>query len=74
MSNEINEKLCKAKMAENGDTQQELASAMNLPQSGICLRIKGKVPFKKSEMAFIAKRYSLSDSDMIRIFFPEKVS
>lgn len=74
MSNEINEKLFKAKMAENGDTQLELAKAMNLPQSGISLRIKGKVPFKKSEMAFIAKRYSLSDVDMIRIFFPEKVS
>ena len=71
MSNEINVKLFKAKMAEHGDTQQDLAKELNLPQSGISARINGRVPFKKSEMALVRIRYNLSGEDMIRIFFPD---
>lgn len=74
MGNEINGKLLKAQMVEHGDTQEALASVLNLPQSAISARITGKVPFKRNEMAAIRKRYSLSSHLMIRIFFPEEVS
>lgn len=74
MNNEINDKLFKSKMAELGDTQVTLAAALNLSQSAISARIKGKVPFKKNEMAVIRNRYNLSNESMIRIFFPEEVS
>lgn len=70
----MNGNLFKAKMVENGDTQEKLAEAMGLQTSGLNLRINGKREFRLNEMNFIKQRYGLSCEEIDKIFFTELVS
>lgn len=64
----------KATMARHHDTQERLAEALQLPVSGLNLRINGKIEFRRGEINQIRKRYSLSPEDTILIFFEDEVS
>ena len=65
----MNEVEFKKEMLEHNDTQEKLADAMGLGQSGISLRIKGKIDFRQSEINFIIHRYGLSADRVREIFF-----
>ena len=64
----------KGAMARNHDTQERLAEALDLPVSGLNLRINGKIEFRRNEINAIRRRYSLSPEETIRIFFEDEVS
>ena len=66
--------LFKSYMVKNGDTLATLAEAIGLPQSAISARINGKILFRQDEINSIRKRWDLSDSETVDIFFADEVS
>lgn len=70
----LNKKKLKAVIQEYDGNQANLANAMGLSLSQLSLRINGHMEFSVVEAAFIRDRYSLSDEDVLNIFFAEKVS
>ena len=70
----MNSNLLKATIIKNGDTQEKLADAMGLPTSALNMRINGKIEFRRNEIIFIKRRYSLSSDEVDSIFFSEIVS
>ena len=64
----------KVAMKRNEDTQEKLAEALGLQISGINARINGHIDFRISEVEKIRTRYNLSDEDLLKIFFTNKVS
>ena len=70
----MNSNLLKATIIKNGDTQEKLADAMGLPTSALNMRINGKIEFRRNEIIFIKRRYSLSSDEVDSIFFTEIVS
>ena len=65
----MNKQLLRAKMAENGETQSQLAAAMGIGASNLSDRINSKVPFRQDEIAFIRNHYRLTAKEVDRIFF-----
>ena len=65
----IDKNLLKFFMGKHGDTQTDLARAINMPQSALSLRMNGHVDFRKNEMEAIRKRYDLTAEQMQEIFF-----
>lgn len=63
-------------MVKYGDTQGSLANAMGLSLTRFNAKIneRGNAAFTQSEMAFIIERYSLCDSEAMKIFFSPKVA
>ena len=47
---------------------------MGLPTSALNMRINGKIEFRRNEIIFIKRRYSLSSDEVDSIFFTEIVS
>lgn len=70
----MNSNLLKATIIKNGDTQEKLADAMRLPTSALNMRINGKIEFRRNEIIFIKRRYSLSSDEVDSIFFTEIVT
>lgn len=70
----MNSKLFKIHMLRNNDTQAILAEVLELPQSAISARINGKTEFRQNEINTIRKRWDLSNTDTVDIFFEEEVS
>ena len=70
----MNSNLLKATIIKNGDTQEKLADAMGLPTSALNMRINGKIEFRRNEIIYIKRRYSLSSDEVDSIFFTEIVS
>ena len=70
----MNKSLIKSVMAKNDDTQEKLAEVLNLPVSGVCSRINGRIDFRASEISKIVKRYSLSPQETTDIFFEGSAS
>lgn len=67
-------RLLKGKMAEHGDTQAELASAIGISLSNLNDKLNGKVSFRQSDIAAIRQRYRLSAEEVDLIFFGEELS
>lgn len=65
----MNKQLLKAKMAEHGDTQAQLAAAIGISASNLNEKINGKVSFRQNEIAAIRRRYDLSAQEVDLIFF-----
>lgn len=70
----MNKAKMKAVMVLNGDTQEDLAEALNLPVSGVNARINGKIDWRLSEMVKIIQRYHLKDTETADIFFEQEAS
>ena len=70
----MNKPLIKSVIAKNNDTQESLASVLNLPQSALSNRINGKIEFRVSEINCIRKRYKLTAKETVDIFFDSAVS
>ena len=70
----MNKNKLKAKIVASGDTQLDLAKALNLSLSNLSLRINGKVDFRQSEIEAFKKRYKLTPTELDEIFFEDVVS
>jgi DNA-binding XRE family transcriptional regulator len=65
-----------ALLAENGDTQSDLASAIGISRTRLSAKIneRDNAAFTQPEIAAIKKRYSLSGEQVDAIFFALPVS
>lgn len=70
----MNTNLLKAKIAENGDTQAQLAASIGISASNLNDKINGKVSFRQKDIAAIRARYKLSAEDVDHIFFGLQLS
>ena len=61
-------------MDRNGDTQERLAEALGMSQSGLSNRINGHIEFHQNEMNMIRERYQQTAEEMQNIFFAGAVS
>ena len=63
-------------LADNGDTQSDLASAIGISRTRLSAKIneRGNAAFTQPEIAAIKKRYSLSSKQIDDIFFTSFVS
>lgn len=72
----MNKTLLLSVMVKNHDTQTKLATAMGLSLSRLNAKINERdgAAFTQTEMAFIIKRYALTNDEAMEIFFAHKVS
>ncbi len=70
----MNKNKLKAKIVWSGDTQADLADALNMSLSNLSLRINGRIEFRQSEIQGIKERYKLSSEELDEIFFEDAVS
>ena len=69
----MNINLLRSKMVLKGETQLDLAKAMNITKASMSVKMNGKNPFKLDEVKFIANRYDLSNDEIVEIFLSEGV-
>lgn len=60
-------------MALKGEAQIDLAKAMGITKASMSVKMQGKNPFKLEEVRFIAKRYDLTNDEIVDIFVNEEV-
>lgn len=72
----MNKTLLASIMLRNNDTQSTLAKAMNLSLSRFNAKINERkgAAFTQPEMAFIIRRYRLTNDEAVEIFFAKKVA
>lgn len=58
---------------EKGFTQQKLAYQLGMDKTSYCKREKGVIDFSLEEIKKIVKVLNMSEKDIIRIFFEDKV-
>lgn len=67
----MNIALLKSKMALHGDSQTDLAEALDITKNTMTNKMQKKNEFKQSEIDLIAKRYDLTADELKEIFFNE---
>lgn len=66
----MNKALLRSIMVLNGDTNKTLADYLGISEKSLSDKInENSTEFKQSEIAAIKNRYSLSDEQVILIFF-----
>lgn len=72
----MNKTLLSSVMVKNRDTQAKLAAAMGLSLSRLNAKINERegAAFTQTEMAFIIKRYRLTNDEAMEIFFAKEVA
>ena len=68
----MNVNLLKSKMALKGEAQIDLANAMGITRASMSVKMNGKNPFKLDEIKFIAKRYDLTNDEIVEIFIKDE--
>ena len=61
--------LLKSKMVLKGDTQNDLANALDVSRATLSFKMNQRTNFKQSEIDIITKRYELSSDEIRQIFF-----
>ena len=56
-------------MVLKGDTQNDLANALDVSRATLSFKMNQRTNFKQSEIDLISKRYELSSEEIKRIFF-----
>ena len=71
----MNKTLLSSVMVKNRDTQAKLAAAIGLSLSRFNAKINERegAAFTQTEMAFIIKRYHLTNDEAMEIFFAKEV-
>lgn len=69
IKNMPNINLLKSKMVLKGETQIELAKVLGITRPALNVKMNGKNDFKQSEIYIIAKRYELTNDELVEIFF-----
>ena len=62
-------KLLKSKMVLNGDSLKTLSSALGITERSLWNKLHGITQFKKKEIKELQKIYSLTDAEVLTIFF-----
>lgn len=57
----------RAEMARNGTTQADLAEALNLPQSSVSARVRGRVPFRLDEIELASAFFGVPLSELVPV-------
>lgn len=72
----MNSSLLKSYIVKYDTTQEKLAIAMGISLSRLNAKINGTngADFSQTEIAFIKKRYKLSNKEVCNIFFADNVS
>ena len=71
----MNKALLRSHIIKNGDTQEKLAEAIGISLSNLSAKINSKgTTFRLDEVEQIRRRYSLTNEDVILIFFAQAVS
>lgn len=65
----MNVSLLKYIMEKRGVTKKDLAECIGIKYNAICLRLNGKIDFKRNEISKIVQFLNLSDEQIINIFF-----
>lgn len=63
-----------AKLVEKGYTKNNLANALGISMSCLYNKLNGKTSFTQHEISIISKMLSLSQDEIIAIFFEDVVS
>lgn len=63
--------LLKSKMALAGDNQKSLANLLGVTTSAVNYKLNGNVRFSVDEISAIAKRYNLTNDEIVEIFMCE---
>ena len=64
----------KAAIAKNGMTVPKLAEAIGISKKTLYMKMEEETAFTQKEISAIARVLSLSNEDIILIFFTEKVA
>lgn len=64
----------KAVIAKNGMTVPKLAEAIGISKKALYMKMEEETAFTQKEISAIARVLSLSNEDIILIFFTEKVA
>ena len=71
----MNSKLLRSIMVLHNDTNKTLADYLGKSEQTVCNKInENGTEFNQSEIAMIAKKYTLSAEQVVSIFFDEQVS
>lgn len=66
----MNKDLLRSIMTLNGDTYEDLATALGITKQSVCAKInENGTEFKQGEIALIRNRYNLSPEKVAAIFF-----
>lgn len=65
----MNKKLLKSKMVLEGDTNETLASKINITKSSFSNKLNDRRSFTKDEMLKIKIIYNLTEEEFFKIFF-----
>lgn len=67
----MNKKKLKAKMVALGDTSEKLAEILGIHRSCLSAKMNGYrgAEFNQTEIKTIAKRYEMTDTEIVEIFF-----
>lgn len=67
----MNKKKLRAKMMEFGDTAEKLAEILGIHRSSLSAKMNGYrgAEFNQTEIKTIAKRYKMTDTEIVAIFF-----
>lgn len=65
--------LLRSKMALKGDTQADLAAALEITPQALSTKMTQSYDFKQREISAIAKRYDLTGDEIKQIFFSSAV-
>lgn len=68
----MDEHMLRSKMTLFGDTSLSLAEALNLHRNTMSKKLSSECEFTQSEIAFIKKRYNLTDEEVSKIFLEVK--
>lgn len=74
MYNLLNVQLLKSKMTLYNDTQEDLAEYLGMTRNTLLSRLNEKSYFTNKEIYLIKIRYSLTDEEVILIFFTLQVT
>ena len=70
----VKKNLLEAKMKIFGDTQSDLAEALEISLSTFNYKLNGKSEFTRDEIQKIKERYNLTAEEIDEIFFGQDVS
>lgn len=65
----MNKRAFKSVMVCHGDTQKDIATALDITEQTVCKKLNGLSDFKQSEIKILIDRYNLTPAQVDEMFF-----